>query len=114
PIDVVDWDAWLGPNPWRPFNQEYIKGGWRGYYDFHTSDIGEWGAHTIAQCAAALGATDTSPVLYNYIEDSWADGMVNEYANGVKLALHLDKEKKYWHGSCGVRYEGSEGWVAIA
>ena len=23
-------------------------------------------------------------------------------------------EKEGWHGSCGVKYEGTEGWVAIA
>ena len=50
--DVVDWDTWLGPCPWRPYNSAYIQGGWRGHYDFHTSCIGEWGAHTFAQAQA--------------------------------------------------------------
>ena len=49
PKDEVDWDAWLGPCPWRPYNPAYVRGGWRGHYDFHTSCIGEWGAHTFAQ-----------------------------------------------------------------
>ncbi|MCX5637709.1 MAG: Gfo/Idh/MocA family oxidoreductase, partial [Planctomycetota bacterium] len=47
--DQVDWDQWLGPCPWRPYNAEYVSGGWRGHYDFHTSCICEWGAHTFAQ-----------------------------------------------------------------
>ncbi len=42
PKDVCDWDAWLGPCPWRPYNPSYVSGGWRGFYDFHTSCIGEW------------------------------------------------------------------------
>ncbi|MCX5757470.1 MAG: Gfo/Idh/MocA family oxidoreductase, partial [Candidatus Hydrogenedentes bacterium] len=54
PQDEVDWDIWLGPCAWRPFNIEYVHGGWRGYYDFHTSCIGEWGAHTFAQAQAGL------------------------------------------------------------
>ncbi|MCX6929966.1 MAG: Gfo/Idh/MocA family oxidoreductase, partial [Verrucomicrobia bacterium] len=49
PKDEVDWDQWLGPCPWRPYNSEYVRGGWRGYYDFHTSCIGEWGAHTLGR-----------------------------------------------------------------
>ena len=29
PKDEVDWDAWLGPCPWRPYNSAYVRGGWR-------------------------------------------------------------------------------------
>lgn len=60
PRDEVDWDQWLGPCPWRPYNAAYVRGGWRGHYDFHTSCIGEWGAHTFAQCHVAIGAANTS------------------------------------------------------
>ena len=62
PKDEVDWDIWLGPCPWRPYNSSYVQGGWRGDYDFHTSCIGEWGAHTFAQAQAGIDALDTSPV----------------------------------------------------
>jgi hypothetical protein len=114
PRDVVDWDAWLGPCPWRPYNASYCAGGWRGHYDFHTSCIGEWGAHTFAQCQVAIGAADTSPIEYGYVENPTGDGMVTRFANGIQMILERDEKKIYWHGSCGVRYEGTEGWVAIA
>ena len=32
PRDVVDWDLWLGPAPWRPYNHAYVEGRWRGYW----------------------------------------------------------------------------------
>ncbi len=108
--DVVDWDLWLGPCPTRPYNAAYVKGGWRGYYDFHTSCIGEWGAHTFAQCQFAIGASNTSPVEYTFVSNRTGDGMVTRFANGIKMVL----QREGWKGSCGVRYEGSEGWVAIA
>ena len=112
PKEEVDWDAWLGPCPRRPFNSAYIKGGWRGHYDFHTSCIGEWGAHTFAQAQAGLDALDTSPVSYEYVKNPTGDGMVTHFANGVKMILH--RGDKWWHGSCGERFEGPEGWVAAA
>jgi hypothetical protein len=112
PKEEVDWDQWLGPCPWRPYNSRYVRGGWRGYYDFHTSCIGEWGAHTFAQCQVAIGATDTSAIEYGYVDNPTGDGMVTRFANGIKMILHRGKE--WWHGSCGVRYEGTEGWVAVA
>lgn len=114
PKDQVDWDAWLGPCPWRPYNPRYCSGGWRGYYDFHTSCIGEWGAHTFAQCQDAINATDTSPIEYEYVNNDTGDGMVTKFAIGIKMVLERDMSKKFWHGSCGVRYEGDEGWVACA
>jgi hypothetical protein len=112
PKDEVDWDQWLGPCPWRPYNSAYTRGGWRGYYDFHTSCIGEWGAHTFAQCQFAIGATNTSAVEYGYVNNPTGDGMVTVFPNGVKMVL--SRGDQWWHGSCGVRYEGTEGWVAVA
>jgi hypothetical protein len=112
PRDEVDWDIWLGPCPWRPYNSSYVKGGWRGLYDFHTSCIGEWGAHTFAQAQAGLDTLDTSPVQYQYVDNPTGDGMVTTFANGVKMVL--SRGNKYWHGSCGERFDGPEGWVAAA
>lgn len=112
PKDEVDWDEWLGPCPWRPYNSAYTRGGWRGFYDFHTSCIGEWGAHTFAQCQVAIGAEKTSGVHYTYVNNPTGDGMVVTFANGIKMVL--SRGDQWWHGSCGVRYEGTEGWVAIA
>jgi predicted dehydrogenase len=108
--DEVDWDQWLGPCPWRPYNAAYVRGGWRGHYDFHTSCIGEWGAHTFAQCQVAIDAADTSAIHYQYVPNQYGDGMVTQFNNGVKMILQKDG----WRGSCGVRYEGTEGWVSIA
>ena len=32
--EVVDWNLWLGPAPWRQYNAKYVAGDWRGYWDF--------------------------------------------------------------------------------
>ena len=108
--DDIDWDEWLGPCPWRPYNIAYTQGAWRGHYDFHTSCIGEWGAHTFAQCQVAIGAGNTSAIEYEYVNNPTGDGMVVRFANGIKMVLQIEG----WRGSCGVQYEGTEGWVAAA
>ncbi len=87
PADELDWDAWLGPCPWRPYNSAYVRGGWRGQYDFHTSCIGEWGAHTFAQAQAGLGAATTSPIEYEYVDNPSGDGMVTHFADGARMVL---------------------------
>jgi len=112
PKDEVDWDQWLGPCPWRPYNAEYVRGGWRGHYDFHTSCIGEWGAHTFAQAQAGIDALEGSAVEYEYVNNPTGDEMVTRFANGVKMIL--SRGDKWWRGSCGMRFDGPEGWVAVA
>ena len=112
PVEEVDWDGWLGPCPWRPYNSEYVNGDWYGYYDFHTSCIGEWGAHTFAQVQAGIDSLDTSPVKYEFVDNDTGDGMVCTFANGVKMILSRGDE--YWSGSCGERFDGEHGWVAAA
>ena len=52
--EVVDWNMWLGPAPWRPFNWTYVNGGWRGFHDFDSgAKLLDWGAHTLDLCQAA-------------------------------------------------------------
>jgi hypothetical protein len=110
PRDEVDWDAWLGPCPVRPYNADYVKGAWRGHYDFHTSCIGEWGAHTFAQGQAGINALNTAPVSYTYVPNKTGDGMVVTFASGVKMIL----QREGWKGPCGMRFEGPDGWVTVA
>jgi hypothetical protein len=109
--ETLDWDLWLGPAPWRPYNAGYLAGcgAWLDYYDFGTGVAG-WGSHTICQCQSALGLQESSAVEFEYSNNDSAEGYVARYANGVKLVLSA----KGWRGSCGVRYEGTEGWASVA
>lgn len=109
--ETLDWDRWLGPAPHRPFNKAYLGGcmSWLDYFDFGTGVAG-WGSHTICQCQSALGLKESSAVRYEYPGNDKAEGFVAHYANGVKLVL----SSTGWRGTCGVRYEGSEGWVSVA
>jgi len=109
PKDELDWDLWLGPCPWRPFNRGYVDGGWYRQPDFATG-VAMWGSHTICQCQVDVGLADTSPIEYEYPASGDAEGLTARFANGVKLVM----TRNGWRGSCGVRYEGSEGWVAVA
>ena len=111
PKEELDWDLWLGPAPWRPYNRGYLGGcgAFLNYYDFGTGVAG-WCSHTICQCQGAIDADLTSAVDYEHPNNGNADGFTARYANGVKLVLSIGG----WRGSCGVRYEGADGWVSVA
>jgi predicted dehydrogenase len=113
---VCDWNRWLGPSPWRPFNKRYVQGRWRGYYDFHGgAALPEWGAHTIDLCQWAADADDTVPVEYEAKDDTTVHAT---YASGIKLIMRLSgfKGEGGWNvpGTCPVRFEGDKGWIEAA
>jgi predicted dehydrogenase len=111
-----DWDRWLGPAPWRPYNSRYVAGGWRGHHDFEAGgNFLDWGAHTVDLCQWANQADHTMPIEYEATPTS----VIARYANGVKLICDFlptafgNRAPQYRTstGTCPVRYEGEEGWV---
>jgi predicted dehydrogenase len=114
--DVVDWNLWLGPAPWRPYNKKYVDGGWRGQWDFDSgARVLDWGAHTVDLCQWANQADDTMPIEYVPGDKE----IVCRYANGVKLVIDFlpdpfgNRDPHYITrlGTCPVRFIGDEGWV---
>jgi predicted dehydrogenase len=113
PKQVLDWDRWLGPAPWRPYNPVYVRGGWRNFYDFHGGGILEWGSHTVDLCHWAAELDDTQPVEYEPVGTNEGPYKVLcKYGNGVKLVMRDDGwDGALKTGSCSFRIEGDKGWV---
>jgi hypothetical protein len=104
--DVIDWDLYLGPAAWRPFNKQMLDG-----FNFEKGGglVGggclEWGSHCVDLCQWANSADDTAPVEYEPVRDE----LHAKYGNGVKLIMR--NEGWIGLGSCPVRFEGTTGWV---
>ena len=44
----LHWDAWLGPAPFRVYKQDYYHTwNWRGWYDFGSGVMGDFGCHAL-------------------------------------------------------------------
>ena len=41
----LDWKLWNAQRPMRPFNHEYINGGWRCFWTLGNGALGDWGPH---------------------------------------------------------------------
>jgi predicted dehydrogenase len=113
--EVVDWDLYLGPAAWRPFNNKLLdgfnfeKGGGFVAGDVRTERVGggvlEWGSHCVDLCQWAVNDCPP-PIEYNVPQNG---ELVARYESGVELVFR-DKD---WIplGSCPVRFEGETGWV---
>ena len=116
PKEVLDWDGWLGPSPWKPYNSGYVNHGWYHFYDTAT-DMAMWGAHTVAQALAGLDLANVSTIDFDFKGPE--ESLVTHLSNGVKLILYrapgsVWQPCELWHGSCGERFVGPEGWLGAA
>jgi len=114
PRQVCDWDRWLGPSPWRPYNSQYVQGRWRGYFDFHGGGILEWGSHTVDLCQWAGDVDETAPLEYepHGMGSNTPYSIDCRYASGLRLVM---RDSGFLGlGSCHIRFAGDAGWIETA
>ncbi|WP_109698878.1 Gfo/Idh/MocA family oxidoreductase [Chitinophaga deserti] len=58
----LDYDMWLGPAPYKPYNPHRVHGTFRGYWDYDGGGLGDMGQHYLDPVQYFLGKDDTSPV----------------------------------------------------
>ena len=107
PIEQVDWDTYLGPAAYRPYNKKLLDG-----FNFEKGGglvgggVLEWGSHCVDLCQWAANADSVPAVEF----ERPANGRIEaKYPSGVKLVIRDDGWMPL--GSCPVRFEGSDGWV---
>jgi predicted dehydrogenase len=105
PKEEFDWDMWLGPAPWRPYNAGYTggMGAWRDFSDLGGGGIIDWGSHSMDLAQYATNSDDSGPVEYERVGQT----VEARYASGVKIILRMNMGKS----TCPIRFEGDEGYV---
>ena len=92
PADI-DYDRWLGPAPWRPYNNERVlgwwAGGWRIFWDYGSRKNGDWGAHHFDIVQWALDMDGNGPVLFVPKGFEGEPYQYHQYANGLKVTASL-------------------------
>lgn len=115
-----DYDQWLGPVQWRPFNPGRVNG-WAYFWDTGEGMHTDMGTHYTDQMQWVLGTDDTMPVEFETSDLVWPDPKqwMSEtaisgtfkcrYANGVQGILYQRGgfTERY------IRYIGEEGWVQV-
>ncbi len=59
---ALDYDFWLGPAPYKPYNHHRVHSTFRGYWDYDGGGLGDMGQHYIDPVQYFLGKDDTSPI----------------------------------------------------
>ena len=116
--DGFDWERWLGPAPWSPYNAERCSGnysgGWRHVRDYSGGMTTDWGAHhyDIAQWGMGMDGNgpieiippEHIPAIRQTPDPKKDESLIFKYANGVTM-IH--------GGANGILFTGTEGKVEV-
>ncbi len=101
--DSLDWEAWIGSAPMRPFASDYHPFRWRGWWDFGTGALGDMACHNINMPFMGLDLRDpisiqaatsghnrnsfpkSSTVTYEFAPNEWRDGLKLVWYDGGAL-----------------------------
>jgi predicted dehydrogenase len=125
----LDWDAWVGPAPMRPYNKTIHPRGFRQYLDFANGTLGDWGVHWFDQILSVMeakhpkkvystggrfikqdstDAPDTQLVLFDF------DGFRVEWEQRLYAGNTAEKAAigAYFYGTEGTFHMGwRDGWT---
>ncbi|MEE9602351.1 MAG: Gfo/Idh/MocA family oxidoreductase [Thermoguttaceae bacterium] len=112
PADI-DWDLWLGPAPWAPYNGKRCSGGystgggtWRSYIDYSGGGMTDWGAHHFGGATFAVDVRELQPEEVVYHDEGSKKHLEFRYPNGVSLTHNKpDKGNLHVDGTPGEKRE---------
>jgi len=129
--DYLNWELWLGPAPFHPFNPGYIGGclKWNRFWDFGSGQIGDMGSHMMDMAywgldlklpttCKAEGSEQNSDTLPIWLTAEW-DHPANDWRPAVKAYWYdggkkpgmpseaFDREKLFK----GAMFKGDKGWL---
>ncbi len=109
--EYLDWNMWLGPALWRPYNSELSPHisfddfpHWRSHSDFGGGSMTDWGAHHFDIAQWGMGVDRSGPVEIVPPDGKDYKVLTYRYSNGVTMTR--DEAN-------GVLFAGTKGEVEV-
>ncbi|MEI7460064.1 MAG: Gfo/Idh/MocA family oxidoreductase [Pirellula sp.] len=94
----IDWDLWLGPAAWAPYNAARCSGSfstagnsWRSYVDYSGGGMTDWGAHHFGGATFAVDVRELQPEEVTYIDEKEGKHLSLRYPNGLTITHNRPK-----------------------
>ncbi|MGN0032209.1 MAG: Gfo/Idh/MocA family oxidoreductase [Candidatus Limimorpha sp.] len=115
----LDYDMWLGPAPYKPYNEHRTHQTFRGYWDYDGGGLADMGQHYIDPVQYILGKDNTSPISVEIDAPQQHPDAVGTwrtikytYEDGCQIILegedNGDPKAPYIEGPNGKLYKGFE------
>jgi len=121
PPPELDYEMWLGPAPWRAYNQNRVHYNFRFFWDYSGGQMTNWGAHHLDIAQWGLDMDASGPVEVEAkatfderkrVEVPLESEIVYRYANGVTLFCQQGPGDKTGAKS-GTMFEGDRGSIYV-
>jgi hypothetical protein len=113
----LDYEMWLGPAPYKPYNNVKCSYNWYFIYDYCIGWIGSWGVHHVDSALWGAPAFHTGRVEVAGTAVIPTEGLGNTStswhveivaANGQRMIFTDEGRQPH-----GVRFIGEQGWVHV-
>ncbi|MBC8876747.1 MAG: Gfo/Idh/MocA family oxidoreductase [Planctomycetes bacterium] len=117
PPPELDYEMWLGPAPYTPYNNIKCSYNWYFIYDYCIGWIGSWGVHHVDSALWGAPMFARGPIQLEGTAVFPTQGLastsitwqVNVLAeDGTRMIFSDDRTQPH-----GVRFEGDRGWVHV-
>jgi predicted dehydrogenase len=115
PPAELDYNLWLGPAPWRPYNKHRVHYYFRFFWDYSGGQMTNWGAHHLDIAQWGLGMDETGPVEISaraeydptkrFEVPTWFE-IEYRYANGARILCGQSHRT-------GTTFEGQDGIIYV-
>ncbi len=116
--ETLDYEMWLGPAPFKPYNPNRVHIQFRGYWDYDGGGLGDMGQHYMDPVQYLLEKDDTGPVSIEIdapqqhpdAAGTWRR-IEFTYADGCKIVLdgaNRDKNAAFIEGPEGKLFKGMQ------
>ncbi len=107
----LDYNMWLGPAPYAPYQPERVHFNFRWIQDYSGGMLTDWGCHQVDTAQWANDTELTGPTSVEgtcvfgqgLYDTAWDFDLTYIYRNGVRLRIE--------NTGTGLRFEGDNGWV---
>ncbi len=108
-----DYDRWLGPTPWYPYNGKRVKGnyggGWRSFWEYGSRKNGDWGAHHYDIIQFALGMDASGPEFF--FPQGWDDSGCQGYKYKDGPIVYRDFPNRTFNSM--IEFHGDKGSIGV-
>jgi hypothetical protein len=120
----INWEMWLGPAPWAPYNSKRCSGSfstsgnsWRSYIDYSGGGMTDWGAHHFGGATFTVDVRNLQPQEAVLDEIDGKKFVSLKYPNGMEIThnkpgvghFHVGRDNVQRKGKEFPKYAGSGG-----